>query len=202
MTTGRLAIWNDCAPGAEAAYEAWYQGEHLTERVSIPGFVRGRRYRARGATPEYFTYYEVTEPAVLSSTAYLGRVNDPTPATRQIMSEVFRNMSRTICRSTSVHGRLRGSHAVTLHTTAMTAEPYLALIAAMPALARLETWQAVPDDMTDNAEQTLRGPDQTILGCLFAEFLECEPAEAFALRLKEEGLGTPGVYLLMCELQA
>ena len=36
---GVLAIWNNCAPGAEAQYEHWYRSEHLAERVAIEGFV-------------------------------------------------------------------------------------------------------------------------------------------------------------------
>lgn len=206
MNSGRLAIWNDCAPGEEAAYEAWYQGEHLAERVGVPGFLRGRRYRAMGATPEYFTYYEVEEPAVLTSPAYLVRVNDPSPLTQQIMSGVFRNMSRTICQVASRRGLLRGAHAVTLQATGQTLptalERYLPLVANPAALARIESWVAVPDETAANAEQKLRGPDQTIGGCLFAEFLEPGPAHAFARRLEEAGFGAPGVHALMCELQA
>jgi hypothetical protein len=30
---GILAIWNDCAAGHEAEFEAWFQGEHLLERL-------------------------------------------------------------------------------------------------------------------------------------------------------------------------
>ncbi len=33
MNGGVLALWNDCAPGQESAYEHWYQTEHLFERV-------------------------------------------------------------------------------------------------------------------------------------------------------------------------
>ena len=37
MNGGVLALWNDCAPGQESAYEHWYQTEHLFERVGIAG---------------------------------------------------------------------------------------------------------------------------------------------------------------------
>ena len=39
---GILAIWHDCAPGREAEFEAWYQQEHLIERLAVPGFLFGR----------------------------------------------------------------------------------------------------------------------------------------------------------------
>ena len=36
---GILAIWNDCRAGREAEFEAWFQGEHLLERLAVPGFL-------------------------------------------------------------------------------------------------------------------------------------------------------------------
>jgi hypothetical protein len=60
---GILALWNDCREGSEHEYEAWYRGEHLRERVGLPGFRFGRRYIAvAGTSPRYFTYYETETP--------------------------------------------------------------------------------------------------------------------------------------------
>ena len=95
---GRLTLWNDCAIGHEAEYEAWYQGEHLIERLGVPGFMRGRRYRAIEAAPEYFTHHETTSPDVLTSPYYLERVKNLTPFTRKIMPGIFINLSRRICK--------------------------------------------------------------------------------------------------------
>src|SRR5262245_44983806 len=50
---GILAIWNDCRPGTEREYEQWYRGEHLPERLSIPGFRAAWRFRAIDAEPHY-----------------------------------------------------------------------------------------------------------------------------------------------------
>ena len=36
---GILAIFNDCRPGREAEFEEWFQGEHLLERLAVPGFL-------------------------------------------------------------------------------------------------------------------------------------------------------------------
>ena len=113
MTRGRLAIWNDCAPGREAEYETWYQGEHLPERLAVPGILRGRRYEAIAGEPHYFTYYETVSPGVFASPEYLERVENPTPMTRKIMSGIFIDMSRTVCRRVACHGDTRGAVAVT-----------------------------------------------------------------------------------------
>ena len=53
MTTqpGILAIFNDCRAGREAEFEAWFQGEHLIERLAVPGFLFGRRHKAFRAHP-------------------------------------------------------------------------------------------------------------------------------------------------------
>ena len=42
---GILAIFNDCRAGHEAEFEAWFQGEHLLERLAVPGFLFGRRHK-------------------------------------------------------------------------------------------------------------------------------------------------------------
>ena len=71
---GILAIWNDCKPDHLGAYEVWYQGEHLIERLGIPGFLRGRRYESLEPNgSKFFTYYETRTPDVLTSEAYRHR---------------------------------------------------------------------------------------------------------------------------------
>ncbi len=95
---GILAIFNDCRAGREAEFEAWFQGEHLIERLAVPGFLFGRRHKAIAGAPGYFNFYMVETPEVLTSRPYLERLDNPTPMTRTIMSEVFVNMNRTVCR--------------------------------------------------------------------------------------------------------
>ena len=80
--TGVLALWNDCKTSKESLYEKWYQGEHLHDRVSIPGFKLGRRHQSNDATPKYFTYYETESAEVLFSEAYLYQLDNPSPLTR------------------------------------------------------------------------------------------------------------------------
>ncbi|MFT3718744.1 hypothetical protein [Pseudorhodoferax sp.] len=75
-----LSLWNGVAPGRRAEYERWHQLEHVPERVWVPGFVAGTRYRADGPAPaEYFTLYELRDLACLDSAAYRALVDAPTP---------------------------------------------------------------------------------------------------------------------------
>ena len=106
---GILAIWNDCAAGREADFESWFQGEHLEERLAVPGFLFGRRHEAISGASRYFNFYVTERPAVLTSKAYLDRLDHPTPMTRTIMSEVFINMNRTVCRRIMRRGGFRGA---------------------------------------------------------------------------------------------
>ena len=56
MTQGILAIFNDCRAGREAEFEAWFQGEHLLERLAVPGFLFGRRHQAISGACRLFQF--------------------------------------------------------------------------------------------------------------------------------------------------
>lgn len=207
---GRLALWNNCAAGHEAFYEEWYQTEHLIERLAVPGFLRGRRYRAIQAGAEFFTYYEVTSPAVLTSPVYLERVNNPTPMTRKAMSGIFTNMSRTLCAVSRQHGRFRGGFAVTVKLGSdvdpATLDPLFAGWADDVGIARAEVWASAEDNAPPpSEEEKLRGGDTKIAACLFVESLRVDTAHDIVAQV-EKRLGAmvveTGVYGLMCENSA
>ena len=42
--TAALAIWFDVDATGQDDVETWYEHQHLPERLSVPGFLRGRRY--------------------------------------------------------------------------------------------------------------------------------------------------------------
>src|SRR5262249_30477159 len=96
---GVIAIWNGIAEEARAEFYAWHNSEHMPERVGIPGFMRGRRYRAidQATHPEFFTLYELQSFEVATSQDYLNRLNAPTPWTRKVTA-AFRDTSRGLAR--------------------------------------------------------------------------------------------------------
>jgi hypothetical protein len=77
-------------------HDDWHTHEHLPERLSIPGFVRGTRWVALRGQPRYFVMYEVAQLAVLTSEAYLDRLNNPSPWTSKMMPH-YRGMTRGFC---------------------------------------------------------------------------------------------------------
>lgn len=92
---GLMAFWADIDAEYMARFREWHNCEHMPERVSVPGFVAGRRYVAVGDSVGVLMMYETEDAAVLGSDAYLARLNDPTPWTRQSLPH-FHNPSRNI----------------------------------------------------------------------------------------------------------
>jgi hypothetical protein len=86
----------DVVQDAIPEHDEWHTHEHLPERLSIPGFVRGTRWVALHGEPRYFVMYEVEELATLTSNAYLERLNNPSPWTSKMMS-YYRGMTRGFC---------------------------------------------------------------------------------------------------------
>jgi hypothetical protein len=108
-----VAIWNDITPAGRDDFIEWHNREHIPERVSIPGFLRGRRYVVEYGTPAYFTLYEAVDQAVLTGNDYLRRLNNPTPWTRQATAE-FRNTLRGVCATRFSQGSGDGGVMLTL----------------------------------------------------------------------------------------
>jgi hypothetical protein len=61
MDVGRgvMAVWNDLESGHEAEFDAWYQRQHIPERLNQPGFREARRYLAQRGSPRYCAFYFV-----------------------------------------------------------------------------------------------------------------------------------------------
>ena len=108
-----VIIWNDVAEEGRAQFYEWHDKEHIPERLSIPGFRRGRRYSRPQHSPQWLTMYEADNLQVLTSAAYLARLNAPTSATARAL-EHFRNTSRAVCRIAHSRGSSSGGHMLAL----------------------------------------------------------------------------------------
>lgn len=67
---GLLLVMMDIDPEHEEDFNRWYNEEHVPERLSIPGFLTGRRFLAVEGSPKYLALYELESPDVLESEAY------------------------------------------------------------------------------------------------------------------------------------
>ena len=135
---GVMINWNNVAPEHRAAYDAWHCGEHMVGRLTIPGFLRGRRYIA--AAPEqarrnFLTMYEVEDLAVLTGADYLAKANSPSALTLRTTPLVLDSV-RGLARVRTSHGTGTGGMALTLR---FDPQP-----GAEVALERYITQQALP----------------------------------------------------------
>ena len=92
---GLMAFWADIDPDYEARFLEWHNCEHMPERVSVPGFREGRRYRELGGSPRYLMMYYTESADVLGSDGYMERLDHPTPWTRESLGH-FRNPTRNV----------------------------------------------------------------------------------------------------------
>ena len=206
-TPGILAIFNDARAGREAELDAWFQSEHLQERLAVPGFLFGRRHEAIAASSTFFNYYVVESPDVLMSKPYLERLDNPTPLTKHVMSEVFINMNRTVCHRVARRGAFRGSYVVTARY--FTAEPDIDALTAKlddlvkdTAIASAEIWKAIDGaGMPVLQEERLRGGDKKIKGALVVDTLRQADAVTLAERMSRELSGADvGLYRVLCSV--
>lgn len=113
LPTAALLLSFDIAAEAQPEHDDWHSHEHLPERLSIPGFVRGSRWRALAGEPAYFVMYEVERLGVLSSPAYMERLNHPSPWTAKVMP-AYRGMRRGLCEIVARAGHGLGGFALLL----------------------------------------------------------------------------------------
>jgi hypothetical protein len=112
-----MVAWYEVAPGSEAGHDEWHSRQHLFERVAIPGFRRGRRCRSDRGNEHCFIMYEVDDLSVLTSPAYLDRLNHPTEWSRRIIPTIS-NTTRTLCRVLNSIGRGVGTSVLTMRLAA------------------------------------------------------------------------------------
>jgi len=203
-----LAFFHDIVAGREAEFEEWFQHEHLPERIAMPGFVIGRRYEAVSVDRGYFHFYVVRSVEDLKSDAYVARVNEPTPLTRTVMSEITKNVFRTVCRRVYQRGAMHGGAAVTVRLASRSVKAKLRTaieeLIRDRAVASGEIWEGVdPDEFSVSTEERLRGGDRRLATCLLLETLRVPEAEKIAVALANSFQAADiGVYRFLCQIAA
>lgn len=86
---GFLLVLMQPPPAFEDEFNAWYDTEHVPERVAVEGFESGRRYVCIDGHPKYLAMYDMVNEAVLETESYL-RVSAEraSPWTRRVTSRV------------------------------------------------------------------------------------------------------------------
>jgi len=173
-----VLIWNDVIESGQTSFYEWHDKEHIPERLGLPGFLRGRRYRGKG-TAEWLTVYEASDLSVLTSEAYVERLNNPTPATSQNLVS-FRNTARSICAVEVSIGESTGGHALTIDLPGIGAQAGIiedTMRAALTLTGVLSVHLLRADeaasrlDTRESRERTYRVPPRIL-------FLECSTPTA------------------------
>ena len=168
--------------GDNADHDDWHTYEHMHERLSIPGFLRGTRWTARSGRPKYLVTYEVAEVGVATSDAYLARLNNPTPWTSSMMGR-FSGMIRGFSTVAASAGYGVGSEARSMRfMPAQGRETEVRDRLAQAVLPAMASWQgmasahllrpALRPPMT--REQSLRGMDAELPWVLLATAYDAE----------------------------
>jgi hypothetical protein len=153
-----VAMWWDVAPEMRAEWEDWHSSEHMPERLSVPGFLRGTRWIADSGQPSYFVLYEAERLETLTAGSYLERLNNPTPWSLKMMPH-HRNMVRSLCEVRATWG---GGVPQTLATVRFSLTADLPELPRRQGLTGAHLLQSVPMAATlQTTEQKIRGGDAT-----------------------------------------
>lgn len=163
-----VAMWWDMVPEDQNEFEHWHSHEHFPERMGIPGFLRGSRWKCLDEEMLFFVLYELEAYEVLTSDAYRVRLNNPTPWSVKMMPK-HRNMVRSQCRIEMSAGRGIAGYTATIRLSpAPSGEAelnrYLRAIAVdvpdRPGLAGFHLLVTDTPDAAPTAEQRIRGGDR------------------------------------------
>ena len=202
---------------AIAEHDDWHTHEHLPERLSIPGFLRGTRWVALRDAPRYAVLYEVDRLETLGSAAYLERLNNPTPWTSKMMPH-YRGMRRGLCSVEGSWGLGLGRYALLARFNVAadqdsSALPWLrerlSMLSSRVGLGSVHLLKGtLAAAMT--AEQRLRGADDGVDWALLATGYEVDSVrglqegELAVSSLKDRGLAiaTCAIYEAVYSLSA
>jgi len=98
---GLLLVGMTPGPAVEAAFNTWYDKEHVPALAKVPGVLCARRFRASGAGPKYVALYHLTAPGVIDSAEWKdasGSTAMP-PNVREHISDRLRLVCRNYTRA-------------------------------------------------------------------------------------------------------
>ena len=188
-----VAIWCDVAHEVREEFDDWHAHEHMPERLSIPGFLRGSRWVGDAG---YFMLYEARSEATVTAGPYLERLNNPTPWSRKMMPH-HRNMVRGLCRVEGSAGTALGQALLTVRFSGES-KLDLAALASRKGLVSAQLLRNIAHPPAQTIEQKLRGGDAAPDWIALVSGYSVEAVASVAGELK----GVAGLYRLAYILAA
>jgi hypothetical protein len=165
-----VAMWWHVEPEHRSEFGDWHAHEHFPERMSIPGFRRGSRWSSVGDAGDVFVLYELDAYDVLTSSAYVRRLNAPTPWSTKMMPRHL-GMIRSQCRIDISRGGGVAAAMATIRLSPVegrTDELRRGLVESLVRFANKPGLTGAhllvtdtPTTLTATTEQKIRGADQT-----------------------------------------
>jgi hypothetical protein len=87
--TALLIVFADVDTEYDAEFNAWYNEEHIPERLSAPGFLDAARYQATKGGPRYLAVYELESAAAMQTAEYRRQSQNPTDWTKRVSPTVI-----------------------------------------------------------------------------------------------------------------
>ena len=213
-----VAIWCDVALDVKAEYDDWHAHEHMPERLSIPGFLRGTRWESADGRNAYCMLYETKEEATVTRGAYLERLNDPTPWSRRMMAH-HRNMVRSLCSVRASFGAGLGRALLTVryspepgreaHLESWLGSELLPGLVKRRGCVSASLLRNIPQAAAPTTEQKLRGGDGTADRAVFLSGYSGEALDEIAIdefgesKMKDHGAMAGSIarcYRLACSM--
>lgn len=188
---GFLVVWSDVQPSLDTDYLHWFTREHALERVSTPGFLAVRLFRAAlpGAS-RYLIIYDLESPEVLTSPAYVAKLNSPTPWTQRTF-KTLANFMRAGGRIAHTAGTGQGGTVTALTLPGELPADGAGLVQALARGERIARVRLYETDTQRTAVKTREkdvrgGDDRSFAGLLLIEGIDEAAVAAATKRL--EGL--------------
>lgn len=105
---GLLFVWTDVEAEHEQDFNLWYDREHVQERVALPGFVSGVRYRCVQGPRRYLGLYRTRDLGAFHTPEYAHAFQQQTPWSVTNLQRM-RNPMRRVCTISAEVGAGRGA---------------------------------------------------------------------------------------------
>ncbi|MCW5681236.1 MAG: hypothetical protein KF794_09840 [Xanthobacteraceae bacterium] len=196
--SGFLAIFSDVASADETDYLHWLTREHAQERLSVPGFLAMRVFRAQAVqAARFFIFYRLAAPDVVASEAYLARLNAPTPWSQRIMPKLTNFMRGGGAVVDEMGSGGEGMVAATVLFDAAAMEGFRAASAEIAAADKLAAVRVLQTSAAgtgiQTSEKSLRKGDRSFSAMLLIEALD-EAVLAPVMMLADAASEPPQIY--------
>jgi hypothetical protein len=94
---GLLLVGMTPGSDVEAAFNTWYDKEHVPALAKVPGVLSARRFRTSGSGPKYIALYHLTAPGVVD-TAEWKDASGSTPMPQHVRDKISDRL-RLVCRN-------------------------------------------------------------------------------------------------------